>query len=244
MKEVLNINFESIIQEFQEDYPNLKEFRIREILEERLLEMFKEYIVDMEIPNNIDTRSLRIMRSRIKIIQKSHRWDKKIDSIINRFKVSLQYLKLKNIQDDLKTWENFTKNNYFSAEINGFNLKYLDETYLEFNGNKNVDTKIEDITMRKNQSHLEYENVLFNDGGYDVLESELETNFESFEDSVKEFEKFDKVKENVEEQKISINNNLLDRIMSLKASPIEKKKSQNLSMEALKKDLDDLDKKN
>ncbi len=205
--------------------------------------MFKEYIVDMEIPNDIDTRRLRIMRGGINVMQKSHRWDRKMDSITKKFKISLQYLKLKNIQDELKTWEKFTKNNYFSAAINGSNLKYLDETYLEFDGNNNVDTKIEYRTMRKNQSHLEYENVLVNDGGYNVLESEFETNFESFEDSVKEFEKVDKVKEVVEEQKISINSNLLDRIMNLNPFPIEKKNSLDLSMEALKEELDDLDKK-
>lgn len=236
-----DIDFEGLVYELKEDYPNLSEFEIRNILEERLLALFKEHIIEMEIPQNITLKDLRTMRGRIKIMQKSHRWDRRIDSIIKKYNKDRYFLKIKGIQYDLKTWDKFTENNNFSSIINGSSLKYFDGTQFEINGIENVDTKLESKELRKNQSQVDIEEILINNGGYELKEDDLKTDFGSYKDSVKMFEKSYRDKEDEVYMKIPIDHDLLERIKSVKIKPMVKKETQNLDIEDL---IDDLNKLN
>jgi len=233
--------FKDLINEFHEDYPEISEFKIKEILEERLLELYKEYIKKIDIPENLSTKGLRFMRGRIGLIQKSHRFDKKIDTIIKKFNRDRYYLKLKSIQNELKTWENYSNYDNLNSLTNGSLLRYSNNIYLRFDGNKFMDTTIGYKEIRKNQNQFDPGVEQINDGGIKIFDSNLKTDFEFFEDSVKEFEKLDFTKEKEEELKIPINLDLLERIKRKTVKPIEKKITKDLSILALKKELEELD---
>ncbi len=191
----------------------------------------------MEIPKHLSERSLRFTRGGINLMQKSHRWDKKIESIIKKFNRNLNFLKFKGIQEELRKWDKFSKDSNLSYLTNGSALEYFDGTNFESNGNKNVDTKIESKIIRKNQSQLEFENILLNDGGFEFLETEFRTNVGSYEDSIKKFEDIYEDKEKEENIKIPVNHDLLERIKSVKIKPMVKKDPHDLSIEALIEDL-------
>ena len=179
------------------------------------------------------------MRGNISVKQKSSRWDRKIDSLINKFNKSRSYLKYKGIQDELRTWDKFTSNNNLTTLTNGSSFKIFDSSHLEFNGNKNVDTRIEFQHLKKNQSSIDIENVYLNDGGYESLGDEFKTVFEFYEDSVKDHIKLDIPKEEEEDLKIPLDNSLLERIRLKNCKPIEKKETRDLSILALEKEIDD-----
>ena len=243
MNKTLNheFDFESIVTYLKEDYPNHPESAIRKLLEERLLSIFKEQIMEMEIPPDITVKGLRLMRGGINVMQKSHRWDKKISSKIKLFNRDRYYLKLKGIQTDLKTWHLYSENNNWSVLTNGSAFKHLDGTFYNFNGNKDIDTMVENKTRRGNQNQAEIDRYIFNEGGSESDQEDFKSDFGSFEDSLKEVEKLDKVKEEEEEIKIAINHDLSERIKEIKIKPTLKEETRDLSIDTLFKDLNKLD---
>jgi len=235
-------DFKNIIDEFKTDYPEISKSKIEEILEMRLLDLFKEHIINLNIPEDITIRNLKVMRGKIRIIQKSHRYERKIDSIIGKFNRNRQYLKLKGIQDNLKAWEGFSKNNNLNFLTNGTSLRYNDETFFEFNGNKNMGTSISYSEFRKNQNQYEFKKDHINEGSYEVLKPEFDTAFGFYEDYITDYEKIEIVKQKEKDTKIPIELDLLERIKNIQSEPMKKKDSKNLSILTLKEKLDELHK--
>jgi len=233
-------DFKNLINEFKKDYPEISKSKIEEILEKRLFDLFKEHIIDMNIPEDITIKNLKVMRGKIRIIQKSGRYERKIDSIIGKFNRNCQYLKLKGIQDNLKAWEGFSKNCNLNFLTNGTSLRYNNETFLEVNGNKNMGTLISYREFRKNQNQYEFKKELINEGRNEVLEPEFDTAFEFYEDYITDYGKIDLVKQKEKDTKIPIELDLLERIKNIQAEPMKKKDSKNLSILALKEKLDEL----
>lgn len=233
-------DFKNLIDEFKTDYPEISKSKIEEILEMRLFDLFKEHIINLNIPEDITIRNLKVMRGKIRIIQKSHRYERKIDSIIKKFNRNRQYLKLKGIQDNLKAWEGFSKNNNLNFLTNGTSLRYNNETFFEFNGNKNMGTSISYREFRKNQNQYEFKKDHINEGSYEVLKPEFDTAFEFYEDYITDYEKINIVKQKEMNPKIPIELDLLERIKNIQSEPMKKKYSKNLSILDLSKKLDEL----
>jgi len=235
-------DFKNLIEEFKQDYPEIPESKIEILLENRLIDLFKDYIQLMEIPENITIKDLKLLRGKIRLMQKSGRYERKIDSIIRNFNRKRQFLKFKGIQDSLNTWEKFSENNNLNFLTEGSSLLFNNETFFDSNGNKDPDTTISQRIFRKNQNQFEYKGELINNGDNKILEPEFDTAFEFSEDSIAEFEKMDliKQKEDEEDKKIPIEFDLLNRIKNIKSEPMKKKESKNLSILALNEELNEL----
>lgn len=237
-----NSDFKNLVEEFKQDYPEIPVSKIEILLENRLVDLFKDYIQLMEIPENITIKDLKLLRGKIRLMQKSGRYERKIDSIIRNFNRKRQFLKFKGIQNSLNTWEKFSENNNLNFLTEGSSLLFNNETFFDSNGNKDPDTIISQKIFRKNQNQFEYEGDLINNGGNKVVEPEFDTAFEFSEDSIAEIEKMDlvKQKEDEEDKKIPIEFDLLNRIKNIKSEPMKKKESKNLSILALNEELNEL----
>lgn len=234
-----NRKFKNLIDEFKNYNPEISESKIEEILEKRMYDLFKEHIKDINIPENITMKNLKIMRGRLRIIQKSRRYERKIDSIIRKYNINRQYLKLKGIQDGLRIWEGYDKDNNLSFTTDGTSLRSINETFLDFNGNRSTGTSIGHSEFRKYLQQADFEKEIVNEGSYEVLKPEFDTAFGFYKDYIPNYKKVDIVKQKEKETKISIGSDLLERIKKIQSEPMKKKDSKNLSILALKEKLDE-----
>lgn len=238
------INFNAIINILEEENPEYSTDVIRSYVEDFLIELFKDHILTLEIPKGISVEELRKMRTALKIREKSGRWAKKIDSFRAKFKKNLNYLKLKNIQDNLRFSMKFAKFNYLSGITDGSELKYIDDTFIAYNGNREVDTHIKHESIKLKYDDIQTtskKKVLIDSKTSKPLKSDFDRDIGSYTDTIKELEKLDKREREDKKVKIPIDSELLEEIRRIELEPIEKKEGKYTNIKDFKKYLDEMD---
>jgi len=237
-------NFDKIMNILEDINPDYSQDKIKTYIEEFLLELFKEHILTIKITQRITVEDLRRVRTKLTIMKKSGRWGKKIDLFIKNYERDLNSLKLKNIQDSLRTSKEITKYDYLSAISNGSYLINIDNTFIEYNGNKEVSTDIKDESINLDHGDIQIHSskkLLVDSKTSNSLKSDFPTDIGMYTDTLKEFEKIDKFNIEKEDVKIPIEADLVEKIRKIKLKPMEKKISKFTSMKDFKKYLDDME---
>ena len=213
-------------------------------LEDILKEFLKERILKLKIPSYITLEKLRRQRTGLYLKQKSGRWERKIDSLIKKFERNKNYFKLKELQDNLKKLNLKSEYNYYTIGNGISHFRYQDRTFIEFNGNKEVNTQLQYKSQKIDYADIDPKTIKpFNivSESYEKVKTELTSDFSLYEDYLKEIDKLNRHKVENGEEKIPIEPSLLQRINSIKLEPMKKKNPEKIDIIEFKKQLDELD---